>query len=80
MFGFRMITCERKVKLELDVVCKCVLGVSRSSSIMMIFRQFLPELFPVPNRFPDDNMQMKSRIEARCGMYIYVSNEYLGRV
>jgi len=46
----------------------------------MIFRQFLPELFPVPNRFPDDNMQIKSRIEARCDMYICVSYEYLGRV
>jgi hypothetical protein len=43
-FCFRMITCEWKVRLKLGVVCKCFLGVSRSSLKMTIFRQFLPEL------------------------------------
>jgi hypothetical protein len=44
-----MITCELKVGLQLGVVCKYILGVSRSSSIMMIFQQFLPELCPFLN-------------------------------
>jgi len=44
--GFRMITCERKVVLKLGVVCMCILWISIWSSIMTIFRQFLPELWP----------------------------------
>ena len=28
----------------------------------------------VPNWFPDDNLQTKSWIEARCGMYVYLMN------
>jgi hypothetical protein len=37
--GLRMINCEQKVRLKLGVVCKCILGVSSStsSSIMTIF-------------------------------------------
>ena len=44
--GFQMITCEWKVRLKLGVACKCILWISRSSSIMTIFRQFLLELCP----------------------------------
>jgi hypothetical protein len=37
--GLQMINCEQKVRLKLGVVCKCILGVSSStsSSIMTIF-------------------------------------------
>jgi hypothetical protein len=27
---------------------------------------------PVPNWFPDDNLRTKIRIEATCGMYMYL--------
>ena len=70
-FGFRMITCERKVRLKLDVVGLCIVGASRSGSLMTIFRQFLPELCPFlyfefPNFwFLDDNLWAKSQM---CGM------------
>ena len=66
-FGFRMITCERKVRLKLDVVGLCIVGASRSGSLMTIFRQFLPELCPFlyfeyPNFwFLDDNLWAKVR-------------------
>jgi hypothetical protein len=46
IFGFWMITCERKVRLKLGVICKCILRVSRSSLIITIFQQFLPDLCP----------------------------------
>ena len=36
-----------KVRLKLVVVCKYILGVSRSSSLMNIFRQFLTESCPL---------------------------------
>jgi hypothetical protein len=48
-FCFQMITCEREVRCA---VCKCILWISRSSLIMMIFfilRRFLPELYPFLN-------------------------------
>ena len=35
-----------KIRLKLGAVCKCILWISRVSSIMTIFRQFLPELCP----------------------------------
>ena len=28
----------------------------------------------IPNWFPDDNLQTKSQIEAKCGMYVYLMN------
>jgi hypothetical protein len=45
-FSLRMIIYERKIRLKLGAVCKCILWISRVSSIMTIFRQFLPELCP----------------------------------
>jgi len=44
--GFQMITCERKVRLKLGVVCMCILWISRSSLKMMILLQLFFQLCP----------------------------------
>ena len=66
--GFRMITCERKVGLD---VCMCILWISRSSLIMVIFRKYYQSCAPFCSSnllnfwFPDDNLWAKSQM---CGM------------
>jgi hypothetical protein len=51
-----------KVRLKLGVVCKSILGVSRSSLIMVIFRKYYQNCAPFCSSnllifwFPDDNL------------------------
>ena len=47
LFGFQMITCECKVRLKLGLVCKCILWISRSSSIMTIFFTIFTRVVPL---------------------------------
>ena len=67
-FVLWMITCERKVRLKLGVVCTCMLGVSRSTSIITIFDNSYQSDAPFCTSnllncwFPDDNMSAKSHL------------------
>jgi hypothetical protein len=63
-FGFRMITCEWKVRLKPSVVCKCIiLGVSRSSLIITLF--VLQICYLLSFWFPNDNLWAKNQM---CGI------------
>jgi len=69
--------------LKLGVICKCILGVSRSSSIMTIFDNSYQSYAPFCTLsslnfwFPDDTMWAKSQIEAMYRLYVYLMNIWL---
>jgi hypothetical protein len=78
--GFRVITCERKIGLKLGVACMCILWISRSTSIIAIFRQFYHNYAPFCTSnllncwFPDDNLWANNQM---CGISVSRSSSII---